>query len=80
MYMKQQYMLSKTNAVLQTNHLNVGTILASIINNLTLAEQLELLERVLTYFVNQDIMDPSVLEKCGMSALTEHSRHLLEHA
>ncbi|ORE06441.1 phosphatidate cytidylyltransferase [Rhizopus microsporus var. microsporus] len=65
---------------IKTNHLNVGTILASIINNLTLAEQLELLERVLTYFVNQDIMDPSVLEKCGMGALTEHSRHLLEHA
>ncbi|KAG0746819.1 hypothetical protein G6F57_002682 [Rhizopus arrhizus] len=64
---------------IKTNHLNVGTILASVINNLTLHEQLELLERILTYFINQGIMDPSVLKKCGSSALTEHSRQLLEH-
>ncbi|KAG1240426.1 hypothetical protein G6F68_017674 [Rhizopus microsporus] len=64
---------------IKTNHLNVGTILASVINNLTLHEQLELLERILTYFINQGIMDASVLEKCGSSALTEHSRQLLEN-
>jgi phosphatidate cytidylyltransferase len=59
--------------------LNVGTLLASIINNLSLTDQLELLERILTYFVNQGILDPTVLQKCGSSALTESARHILEN-
>ena len=58
--------------------MNVGTILASVINNLTLSDQLELLERILTYFVNQGVLDPAVLQKCGASALTESARQILD--
>ncbi|KAI8979920.1 cytidylyltransferase family-domain-containing protein [Pilobolus umbonatus] len=63
---------------IKTYNLNIGTILASVINDLTVADQLELLERILTYFVNQGILDASVLEKCGSAALTETARSLLE--
>jgi phosphatidate cytidylyltransferase len=58
--------------------LSVGTILASVINNLSLPDQLELLERILTYFVNQGVLDPTVLQKYGASALTESARQVLE--
>jgi phosphatidate cytidylyltransferase len=58
--------------------LNVGSILATVVNNLSLPDQLELLERILTYFVNQGILDPTVLQKCGASALTESARQILE--
>lgn len=47
-------------------------------NNLSLPDQLELLERILTYFVNQGILDPNVLQNCGASALTESARQVLE--
>ncbi|KAI8644397.1 cytidylyltransferase family-domain-containing protein [Parasitella parasitica] len=63
---------------IKTYNLNVGTILASIISNLSLSDQLELLERILTYFVNQGILDPTVLQKCGASALTESAHQILE--
>ncbi|OAD04917.1 hypothetical protein MUCCIDRAFT_36597 [Mucor lusitanicus CBS 277.49] len=63
---------------IKTYNLNIGTILASVINNLSLPDQLELLERILTYFVNQGILDPTVLQKCGASALTESARQILE--
>lgn len=63
---------------IKTYNLNVGTLLASIINNLSLSDQLELLERILTYFVNQGILDPTVLQKCGASALTESAQQILE--
>lgn len=36
------------------HHISVGTILALVINNLSSKEQLELLERLQTYLVNQD--------------------------
>jgi phosphatidate cytidylyltransferase len=35
-------------------NVSVGTILALIINNLSSKEQLELLERLQTYLINQD--------------------------
>lgn len=66
------------HSFIKTYNLNIGTILASIINNLSLPDQLELLERILTYFVNQGILDPTVLQKCGASALTESARQILE--
>lgn len=59
--------------------MNVGTILASVISNLSLQDQLELLERILTYFVNQGVLDPAVIQKCGASALTDNTRHILEN-
>ncbi|GAA5798091.1 cytidylyltransferase family-domain-containing protein [Helicostylum pulchrum] len=63
---------------IKTYTMSVGTLLSSIINNLSLNDQLELLERILTYFVNQGILDPAVLQKCGASALTESARQVLE--
>ncbi|KAI7886720.1 phosphatidate cytidylyltransferase [Lichtheimia hyalospora FSU 10163] len=62
------------------NHIHsVGGILATVIGSLTLNEQLELLERLLTFFVNQGVLDASVLEKCVGSALTENARVILGH-
>lgn len=63
---------------IKTYNLNVGSILATVVNNLSLPDQLELLERILTYFVNQGILDPNVLQNCGASALTESARQVLE--
>lgn len=62
---------------LQTYSQSVGTLLATAISSLTLEQQLELLERLLTFFVNQGVLDASVLEKCGSSALTEGARTIL---
>ncbi|KAI9315916.1 cytidylyltransferase family-domain-containing protein, partial [Dichotomocladium elegans] len=56
---------------------SVGAILATIIGGLPLNDQLELLERQLTFFVNQGVLDPSVLEKCGATALTDGARAIL---
>lgn len=39
---------------IKMHHISVGTILALVINNLSSKEQLELLERLQTYLVNQD--------------------------
>ncbi|KAG0163251.1 hypothetical protein DFQ28_011660 [Apophysomyces sp. BC1034] len=63
---------------IKTYNLSVGAILATAVN-LSVAEQLELLERFLTYFVNQGLLDPSVLQNCGASALTESARAILDH-
>ncbi|ORY93828.1 cytidylyltransferase family-domain-containing protein [Syncephalastrum racemosum] len=62
---------------IKTYSQSVGTLLATAISSLTLEQQLELLERLLTFFVNQGILDASVLEKCGSSALTEGARTIL---
>ncbi|KAI8088826.1 cytidylyltransferase family-domain-containing protein [Halteromyces radiatus] len=63
---------------IKTYHLSVGSILGTVINGLPLKDQLELLERFLTYFVNQGILDPSVVEKCGTQALTEAAKAVFE--
>ncbi|KAI8388405.1 cytidylyltransferase family-domain-containing protein [Radiomyces spectabilis] len=62
---------------IKTFNLSVGAILATVINSLSVQDQLELLERFLTYFVNQGILDSSVLERCGSAALTETARNIL---
>lgn len=56
----------------------MGSILGTVINGLPVKDQLELLERFLTYFVNQGILDPSVMEKCGAGALTEAAKAVFE--
>ncbi|KAL0090113.1 cytidylyltransferase family-domain-containing protein [Phycomyces blakesleeanus] len=64
---------------IKTYNLSVGAILATVINNLSAQDQLELLERFLTYFVNQGVLDPSALEKFGASILSESARAVFEH-
>jgi phosphatidate cytidylyltransferase len=40
--------------------MSVGTILALVINNLSLKEQVELLERLQTYLTNQDHLNSQI--------------------
>ncbi|KAI9493736.1 phosphatidate cytidylyltransferase [Zychaea mexicana] len=54
---------------IKTYNQSVGQILALVVGNLSLNDQLELLERLLTFFVNQGVLDSTVLEKCGASAI-----------
>lgn len=44
----------------------MGKVLATIIGSLSVNEQLELLESLLTFFVNQGILDAAVLENCSV--------------
>ncbi|KAI8977424.1 cytidylyltransferase family-domain-containing protein [Mycotypha africana] len=64
---------------IKTYNLSIGSILAAVINNLTLGEQLELSERILTYLVNQGLVDAGVLHKCGPSALTTAGLQILNN-
>ncbi|KAI9260690.1 cytidylyltransferase family-domain-containing protein [Phascolomyces articulosus] len=54
---------------IKTHSQSVGQILALVVGNLSTNDQLELLERLLTFFVNNGVLHESVLEKCGASAL-----------
>ncbi|KAL1926941.1 hypothetical protein VTP01DRAFT_5271 [Rhizomucor pusillus] len=51
---------------IKTYHQSVGKVLATIIGSLSVNEQLELLESLLTFFVNQGILDAAVLENCSV--------------
>ncbi|KAI8149353.1 cytidylyltransferase family-domain-containing protein [Fennellomyces sp. T-0311] len=62
---------------IKTYNQSVGQILALVVGNLSLGDQLELLERLLTFFVNQGVLDAAVLDKCGAAALQEGARTLL---
>ncbi|CAO3580241.1 unnamed protein product [Absidia cylindrospora] len=63
---------------IKTYNLSVGSILGTVINGLPLKDQLELLERFLTYFVNQGILDASVMKNCSTGALTEAAKAVFE--
>ncbi|KAI9011973.1 cytidylyltransferase family-domain-containing protein [Phycomyces nitens] len=63
---------------IKTHTASVGSVLATFVNNLSLSDQLEFLERVLTYFVNQGVLDPSVLKKCGASVLTKQAKQMFK--
>ncbi|CAO3580334.1 unnamed protein product [Absidia cylindrospora] len=63
---------------IKTYNLSVGSLLGTVINGLPLKDQLDLLERFLTYFVNQGVLDASVVEICGSGALTEAAKAVFE--
>jgi phosphatidate cytidylyltransferase len=49
--------------------MSVGTVLATTINSLTMNEQLELVERLQTYLVNQGVLDANAVARCGAENL-----------
>ncbi|ORX44618.1 phosphatidate cytidylyltransferase [Hesseltinella vesiculosa] len=62
------------HSFIKIHDLSTGSILNVIIHRIPLQGQLELLEHLLTYFVNQEILHPLVLEQCGVSALTDTAK------
>ncbi|KAI7857937.1 cytidylyltransferase family-domain-containing protein [Circinella umbellata] len=54
---------------IKTHNQSVGQILGLIVGNLSPSEQLELLNRLLTFFVNNGVLHESVLEKCGANTI-----------
>ncbi|KAG2220169.1 hypothetical protein INT45_013867 [Circinella minor] len=54
---------------IKTHNQSVGQILGLIVGNLSPSEQLELLNRLLTFFVNNGVLHESVLEKCGANMI-----------
>ncbi|KAI8072725.1 cytidylyltransferase family-domain-containing protein [Gongronella butleri] len=63
---------------IKAHTLSAGSILGSIVHGIPLEEQLELLERLLTYFVNQGVLDAAVLDYCGATALTDTAKLILD--
>jgi phosphatidate cytidylyltransferase len=49
--------------------MSVGTVLATTINSLSIPEQLELIERLQTYLVNQAVLDAKAVARCGAEKL-----------
>ncbi|KAH8551375.1 cytidylyltransferase family-domain-containing protein [Umbelopsis sp. PMI_123] len=54
---------------IKTYNMSVGTVLATTINSLTIPEQLELIERLQTYLVNQAVLDAKAVARCGVESL-----------
>ncbi|CAO3664050.1 unnamed protein product [Umbelopsis vinacea] len=54
---------------IKTYNMSVGTVLATTINSLTMNEQLELVERLQTYLVNQGVLDANAVARCGAENL-----------
>lgn len=57
--------------------MSVGTVLATTINSLTMKEQLELMERLQTYLVNQGVLDAKAVAKCATENLLTNDQHVL---
>ncbi|GAB5586521.1 phosphatidate cytidylyltransferase [Umbelopsis nana] len=54
---------------IKTYNMSVGTVLATTINSLSMNEQLELVERLQTYLVNQGVLDAKAVARCGAENL-----------
>jgi phosphatidate cytidylyltransferase len=57
--------------------MSVGTVLATTINSLTMKEQLELIERLQTYLVNQGVLDAKAVARCAAEKLMANDQHVL---
>lgn len=62
---------------IKTYNMSVGTVLATTINSLTMKEQLELMERLQTYLVNQGVLDAKAVAKCATENLLTNDQHVL---
>ncbi|KAM3583724.1 phosphatidate cytidylyltransferase [Umbelopsis sp. WA50703] len=62
---------------IKTYNMSVGTVLATTINSLTMKEQLELIERLQTYLVNQGVLDAKAVARCAAEKLMANDQHVL---
>ncbi|KAJ2965127.1 hypothetical protein NQZ79_g170 [Umbelopsis isabellina] len=62
---------------IKTYNMSVGTVLATTINSLTMKEQLELMERLQTYLVNQGVLDAKAVAECATEKLLTNDQHVL---